>query len=262
MSGSTGWIDVHTHLNMLESSPEWALEEAQKNDVSRMITIGTGPEDWPIVQELAKNFFPRVGCTLGLHPHEASIWNISVADDLEKNLANPHVLAVGEIGLDYHYNSSPREIQLKAFREQLDLAVQFKLPVEIHTREAEDDTIALLKEYEGRISGLLHCFTSSWKLAEVALDKGFNLSFSGVITFKNSEDLRAVCLKTPLNQMHVETDAPFLAPVPYRGKKNCPAWVATTAEFISKLKSIEKEELKQITFENAAKMFPKWKLKH
>lgn len=249
------WIDVHTHLNMLDVSPDEALKAAQSQGVERVITIGTNPEDWPTVLELAKKYAPKVFCTLGLHPHDAEKWNEEHKKFLLAHLNDTGVLAVGEIGLDYYYKNASVEAQHKAFREQLEIAAVSGLPVEIHTRDADTDTMDFLKEFRGRVRGLLHCFTSSWELAEVALQCDFDISFSGVITFKNAESIREVCRRVPLERLHVETDAPFLAPVPQRGKKNRPDYVVHTAEFVAQLKGVSLQELSQHTLSNAKKLF-------
>lgn len=254
------WIDVHTHLNMLDTSAELALQEAKSNGVENVITIGTGPADWPTVYELARTYYPQVACTFGLHPHDANLWNAETEAKLKSWLKSPSAVAVGEIGLDYYYNNSPKEVQLKAFRDQMRIAEELKFPVEIHTRDAEDDTLMVLEEFKGRVTGLLHCFTSSWKLAEAALAIGYHISFSGVVTFKNAADLREVCRKVPLDRLHVETDAPFLAPMPHRGKKNRPAFVTNTAELVASIKGIDKLKLAEVTRANAKTLFPNWQL--
>ncbi len=252
-----GWTDVHTHLNFLEISPQEAIEEGLKKGVNRFITIGTEPDDLPIVLDLAEKFAPQVFCTLGIHPHEGKVYSDEVENFLLQNLSKPRVVAVGEIGLDYYYDNSPKAEQIEAFRRQMDLAENFDLPVEIHTRDAEDDTIEILKDYKGKVNGIIHCFTGTQKLATAALDCGYNISFSGIVTFKNAEDLRQVCLNTPIDRMHVETDAPFLAPVPVRGKKNQPDNVLWVAKFVSELKSVALADFCRQMKANADKMFPK-----
>lgn len=252
-----GWTDVHTHLNFLEISPEEALKIGIEKGVNRYITIGTEPDDLPIVLDLAKKHAPHVFCTLGIHPHEGKVYSDEVDQFLRANLNNPRVVAVGEIGLDYYYDNSPREEQLDAFRRQMMLAEEFKMPVEIHTRDAEDDTIEILNEFKGKVTGIIHCFTGTQRLADAALDCGYNISFSGIVTFKNAEELRQVCLNTPLDRMHVETDAPFLAPVPVRGQKNQPDYVLWVAKFVSELKGVDLPTFCRQMRENADKMFPK-----
>lgn len=256
------WIDVHMHIDKLETSPEEALSLAQSVGVDRVITIGTEPADHPVVIDWALKKFPSVSCTLGVHPHEATLWSQAVGDSIRSYL-KPNtptaqvVVAVGEIGLDYYYNQSPKESQLQAFDEQMSLAAELNLPVEIHTREADSDTAEVLRTYQGKVRGLLHCFTSSMELAKVALDCGFDISISGVVTFKNAEELRAVVQWLPIDRLHVETDAPFLAPVPMRGKKNVPEYVIHTAKAVAALKGVSLFELSRATRNNAKRLFPK-----
>lgn len=254
------WIDVHTHLNMLEIPPEQALQEAAREGVNAMITIGTCPDDLPVVLKLAQTYGPKVACTLGIHPHEAALFTPEIERWIRENAVRPEVVAIGETGLDYYYNNAPREVQLEAFRAQMRIAEDLGLPVEIHTRDAEPDTMTVLQEFKGRVRGLLHCFTGTWPMAEVGLDCGFNISISGVVTFKNADDLRAVVTRVPLDRLHVETDAPFLAPIPHRGKKNQPAFVVHTAQKVADLKGVTLEELSRATFDNARKLFPKFQL--
>ena len=256
------WIDVHMHIDKLESDPDEALSRALKAGVDRVITIGTEPADHPVVVKWATEKFPQVSCTLGIHPHEATLWSKAVGDSIRGYLADGTesarvVVAVGEIGLDYYYNQSPTEVQILAFEQQMDLAHELNLPVEIHTRDADSDTAEILKKYRGKVRGLLHCFTSSLELAKVAIDCGFDISISGVVTFKNAEDLRSVVKWLPLDRLHIETDAPFLAPVPMRGKKNVPEYVVHTAEAVAKLKGITTEQLSLTTRNNAQNLFPK-----
>ena len=217
-----GWTDIHTHLNMLSIPPEEAVDKAVQKGFKRLITIGTELENLPLVLDFAERFSPQVFCTLGIHPHQGSEFNREAEAFLQSRLSHPRVVAVGEIGLDYYYNHSPKQEQKKAFRAQMDLAEEFGLPVEIHSRDAEADTIEILREYEDRVKGVIHCFTGSQNLADQALACGYNISFSGIVTFKNAVELREVCACVPLNRLHVETDAPFLAPVPMRGKRISP----------------------------------------
>lgn len=258
---SAEWIDVHTHLNMLESTVEDSLKLARDNGVTRMFTIGTQPDDHQLVLDIAKKHYPIVYCTLGIHPHDAKSYNEAALEFIRQHANDREVVAIGEIGLDYFYENSDRNIQKIAFEKQLALAEETGLPVEVHTRDAEPDTVAILKNFEGRVKGLLHCFTGTQWLADEALKLGFNISISGVVTFKNAENLRNIVRSLPLDRIHVETDAPFLSPVPQRGKKNTPAYVIHTGQFVAQLKGISPEELAQQTKLNALKLFPKlqWK---
>lgn len=254
------WIDIHTHLDRLEGGPEVALKLAQDHNVKRLITIGTEPDDLPIVLELAQKYYPAVYCTLGVHPHEGVKYTEAVGQYLRDHAHRPEVVAIGEIGLDYYYNQSPKEEQIYAFREQLKIAQEMQLPVEIHTRDAEQDTIQILSEFKGQVKGVIHCFTGTEWLAKEALALGYNISISGVVTFKNADSLRAIVKDiVPLDRLHIETDAPFLAPVPMRGRSNTSAYVVHTAQKVAELKNISLEDLAQITRENAKLMFKKIK---
>lgn len=252
------WIDVHTHLNFLkDTTPETAITEGKALGVERFITIGTEPADFPVVLDIARKHFPTVGCTLGVHPHEGRVYDDAVEQFLETYVDEPEVVAVGEIGLDYYYDQSPREEQREAFRRQMEIAFGHKMPVEIHTRDAEEDTIEILKEYKARVGGIIHCFTGTMNLARASLDLGFDISISGVVTFKNADELREVVKFVPLDRLHVETDAPFLAPVPMRGKSNVPAYVVHTARAVASLKGVTEEALAVATLANARRTFPK-----
>lgn len=254
------FIDVHTHLNMLEMTPDEALASAASNDVDRVITIGTCPDDLDLVLSLAKKFAPKVACTLGIHPHEAALYTPQIGAFIRKHAVEPYVVALGEMGLDYYYNNSPKDVQIEAFRAQMRLAEELNLPVEIHTRDAEPDTMAVLKEFNGRVKGLLHCFTGTMEMAQFGLDHGFDISISGVVTFKNAAALRDVVKNVPVERLHCETDAPFLAPIPHRGKKNQPAWMTHTAQLVAELKQIELPVLQRHLRQNAARLFPKLQL--
>lgn len=254
------WIDVHCHLDRLEGGPEKALEQARLAGVTRIITIGTEPSDLPIVMSLSEQFAPHVYCTIGVHPHDGVKYTSEVGHFLRTNASHARVLAIGEIGLDYYYDQSPRTEQIAAFREQLQIAADVGLPVEIHTRDAEEDTIRILKEFEGRVTGLIHCFTGTAWLAQEALGLGFNISISGVVTFKNAEALRNIVRDIiPLDRLHVETDAPFLAPVPMRGKSNTSAYMIHTAQVVADLKGVSLQTLCEQTKKNAEKLFFKLK---
>lgn len=250
------WIDTHTHLNMLEQGAEAVIANAEEQNVRQFINIGTNAEDHPRVLAMAQKYYPKVFCALGVHPHDAKDFALA-KDFLHQNLSLKEVVAVGEIGLDYYYNNSSQTEQLAAFEEQLQLAAEFGLPIEIHTRDAEEDTISLLKKYENKVTGLLHCFTGTQWLADQALALGYNISISGVVTFNKAEELREVVKTIPLDRLHIETDAPFLAPVPLRGKKNEPAFMVHTAQKVADLKEVSLEELAKQVQINTQKLFPK-----
>lgn len=252
------WIDMHCHLDRLEGGAEHALKLAQENGVKKIITIGTEPEDLQIVLDLAKKFSPDVFCTIGIHPHEGVKYTDEIGQFLLKHGPDPEVVAIGEIGLDYYYDQSPRAEQIDAFEKQLEIAAHLNLPVEIHTRDAEEDTVRILKNMKGRVQGLIHCFTGSEWLAKECLDLGFNISISGVVTFKSAQSLRDIVQNViPLDRLHVETDAPFLAPIPLRGRSNTSAYLIHTAKVVAGLKNMTEFELSQMTKTNAKKLFTK-----
>lgn len=253
------WIDIHTHLDMLEEGVDEALRLSKAAGVDRVITIGTEPADHPIVLQIAQANPGQVYCTLGVHPHHGSVYTEETGRWIEARVGDPAVVGIGEIGLDYYYMQSNVEEQKESFRQQMDLAARTGLPVEIHTRDAEPDTVEILKAYKGKVRGVIHCFTGTEWLARQALDCGFNISFSGVVTFKNAQSLRDICAWVPNDRFHVETDAPFLAPVPQRGKKNTPAFVVHTGECVSQIRKVSLEQLAQTTSENTRQLFPKLK---
>lgn len=250
-------IDIHAHLDMLEDQPEITLQKAKAAGVDKILTIGTEPADFAFVLKTAEQFYPDIYCTIGVHPHHGAVLDEATVAFLESNLPKKQVVALGEIGLDYYYQTATPEVQKQAFRRQLEIAEQLQMPVQIHTRDADQDTIQILQDFRGKVRGVIHCFTGSENLARHCLDLGWNISFSGVITFKNAEPLRQICKFVPVDRLHVETDAPFLAPVPKRGQKNTPAFVVHTAELVAKLKDISLEKLAEQTSANARQIFPK-----
>lgn len=254
------WLDLHAHLDKLEEGPHAAVEKALASGVHRIFTIGTDEKDLPVVLKLSQDFAPYVYCTLGIHPHDGGTFNAAIKEFMLQNLDHPRCVAVGEIGLDYYYEHSPKEVQQEVFNEQMDIAQQKSLPVQIHTRDAEADTKEILKKYQGRVKGVIHCFTGTQDLAFAALDCGYNISISGVVTFKNAEALRSTVKAIPLDRLHIETDSPFLTPVPHRGKPNSPFYLPHTAQVVADLKSVSLEELEAQCWQNALELFPKMKL--
>lgn len=251
------FVDMHSHLDRLEHTAEVAVDLAQKENIQKVITIGTEPADWPVVFSIAEKLHPFVFCTIGVHPHDGATWTIEAEKWMREYAVKKEVVALGEMGLDYYYNKTQPEIQRDSFRRQLQVAADMGLPVEIHTRDAEPDTIEILSEFKGKVAGLIHCFTGTKWLAEKSLDLGFNISISGVVTFKNADDLRKTVQFVPLDRLHVETDAPFLSPVPMRGKKNTPAFMIHTAQVVADLKTVSLEKLAEITTQNAYRLMPK-----
>ena len=252
------WLDVHTHLHMLEGDVDSQLQAAHAAGVAGVITIGTTPEDNSTVVAHAEKYFPKVACAVGIHPHDSSHITAAAEADLRAWAKKPCVVAIGEIGLDYYYENSEPHLQKQAFRSQLEIAKEAGLPVEIHTRDAEADSYELLKEFSPAVRGVIHCFTGTLPFAKQMLDLGYNISFSGIVTFKNADSLREVLNYVPLDRLHIETDAPFLAPVPQRGKKNIPAFLPHTAQFVSTLKNVPLEKLSEQLWQNAMQMFPRW----
>jgi len=254
------WIDSHAHIDKLSSNVLDILQSAKEKGIFRILTIGTEFEDWNPVIQLSEKYSPEVYGALGMHPHTAKDFDEKCEEFLKSHLNLKRIVAVGEIGLDYYYEYSDRMIQKEVFEKQLSLAYDLKMPVEIHTREAEEDTFVFLKKFNGKVKGLLHCFTGSYDLARQALDCGFNISFSGVLTFKNSEELRETCQKIPLDRLHIETDSPFLSPVPYRGKENQPAYVSVLAECVAELHKVSLQTLSDQLKKNTWELFPKIKM--
>lgn len=197
----------------------------------------------------------KIWTTVGVHPHEAAKLDEAGWAKLQADAGDPRVIAIGEIGLDYHYDHSPREVQREAFERQLGLAAERRLPVSIHCREAWDDCLAILGRHP-RVQGVFHCFTGSRAQAEGALALGWYLSFSGLLTFPKLGDLREIAAWAPADRILVETDAPYLAPVPYRGRRNEPAWVAGVGAKLAEVRKCQAEEIEQLTTANFFRLFP------
>jgi TatD DNase family protein len=253
-------VDSHCHLDykgLVEDLPG-VLERAEGAGVGLMLTIGTRVKQADAILKIAEAH-PNVWCTIGTHPHHAAEEPDVTAQQLIDLARHPKVVGIGEAGLDYHYDFSPREVQARSFRVHIAAARETGLPLVIHSRQAEDDTASILEdEYrQGAFHPLLHCFTSKRELAERGLALGAYVSFSGILTYKNGEDIRAVAKDVPLDRMLVETDAPYLAPVPYRGKPNEPAYVVKTLEKLAEVKGIAAPEMARITSENFFRLFSK-----
>jgi TatD DNase family protein len=255
-------VDSHCHLDFPEFAPELdaVVERAMAAGVGLCVSIGTTLEGFPRVRAVAERF-DSVWCSVGIHPHEAEKEPLQDAQALITLAQGPKVVGIGETGLDYFYEHSPRAAQRKNFRLHIAAARELGLPLIVHTRDAEDDTIEILRDEmeRGTFTGLIHCFTGTKKLADAALDLGFYISVSGIATFKKSEELRAVIREGPLEHLRVETDAPFRAPVPHRGKRNEPAFVARTADVLAQLKGVSGEDLAAQTTQNFFSLFRKVK---
>ena len=249
-------IDSHCHLTYepLAVQIEGVLERARGAGVEGMITIGTSLNDARLAVELCKQR-PQVRCAIGIHPHHAAEARDGDVEELRELAKNPEVLALGEMGLDYHYDFSPRERQREIFLRQLELAREARRAIVIHCREAIEDCLKILKDF-GQVPAVFHCFTGSREEARKILDRGYLLGFTGVVTFKKSEEVREVVREMPLDRMLLETDAPYLAPEPMRRRKvNEPALVVHTAAAIAKIKGTRVEEVGEVTAENAKKFF-------
>jgi TatD DNase family protein len=252
--------DSHAHIDYdsYDTDRDEMLGRAQSTGVQRILNIALGPESEKFEKafslfELSKD----ISIAVGVHPHDAGKMDEDAYNKFKAYAARSGVSALGEIGLDYYYENSPREAQVKWFGRFLDLALELKLPVTIHSRDAFDDTYEAVSKRDifRKVGGVLHCFTGTAEEAKKFLDLGAYISFSGIITFKKAEELRQTAKSVPIEKMLIETDAPFLTPDPYRGKRNEPAYVLRVAETIAALKGLSVEEVAKITSENAARLF-------
>jgi TatD DNase family protein len=250
-------IDSHAHLDdpRFDSDRDAVLQRAWDAGLRKILTIGngSGPEQMGCGIPIAEAH-DWIYTTVGVHPHDASKvedHHLALMEDLSKH---SKVLAIGETGLDYYYDNSPRDVQREVFRRQLALAKKLDLPVIIHTRDADSDTEEILTQV-GATRGVLHCFTSGEKLAEFALSIGFFISFSGIVTFPNAKVLAEIARRAPADRILMETDCPYLAPVPHRGKRNEPSFVADTARFVAELRGIATDDLAAQTAANFEELF-------
>lgn len=255
-------IDSHCHLDYLERDGrdlDEVVDAAERAGVGAMVTICTKVTEFERVRAIARRF-DNISCTVGIHPHEAGREPEVTAAELVALADDPKVVGIGETGLDYYYEHSPRDAQQKSFRAHIAAARETGLPLVVHTRDADEDTVAILRdEYEtgGPFPGVIHCFTSSQWLAEEAVKLGLYISVSGIVTFKRADDLRAAVAAQPLDRLLVETDSPFLAPVPNRGKPNEPAFVVHTADALATLKEVDAATLAETTTRNFRTLFAK-----
>jgi len=250
-------IDTHAHLDdaRFDGDRDAMIARAREAGVENFVTIGCDLTTSRAAVELADRY-PFVYATVGVHPHEAKQIGDSWYDDLRRLAQHQKVVAYGEIGLDYHYNHSPPKLQRERFREQIVLARDLRLPIVVHTREAQDDTITVLKEENAAdVGGVFHCFSGDARLAKDALDLGFLLSFSGVITFQNATMLRDIVKTVPMDRILVETDSPYLTPAPHRGKRNEPAHVRLVAEKIAAIQGMTTDQVAELTSQNARRVF-------
>ena len=252
-------VDSHCHLNFPDFKDDLpdVIARAEAAGVKKMVSICTKLEEFNEIAAIAEKY-PNIYCSVGVHPHDADEKNAAEvkAEDLVKLTSHPKCVGIGETGLDYFYEHSPREEQKISFLEHIKAGRATGLPVIIHTRDAEEDTIKILKE-EPQFRGLLHCFTSSWQVAKAGMDVGLYVSISGIVTFKKAQELQETVKKIPLEFLLVETDSPFLAPVPNRGKRCEPAFTRDTANFIAQLRGMHIEELEEATTANFHRLFNK-----
>ena len=246
------FIDTHCHLtDKYSDDVDNVIQRAVNTGVEIMICPTADPADIPSALHLAETY-NNIFCTIGIHPEYAPTdANTHLTESI---LKHPRVIAVGEIGLDYHYGTENRMAQIELFKQQLEIAKKHALPVAVHTREAEQDTAEILT---GDVCGVMHCFTSSWNLAKKMLDRGFFFSASGILTFKNAVEVRETFAKIPMDRIVIETDSPYCAPVPYRGKVCEPAMVIETARVLSEIKGIQFTDLENLLMQNAKKLYPK-----
>ena len=253
-------IDSHCHLDRLDLSAhggslDAALAAARVRGVGHFLCIGISADNAAAVKALSERY-ADVDCTVGVHPLDLQPGVAPALDWLLAELNHPHVVAIGETGLDYHYEPEAAELQRQAFRLHLQAAQLTGKPVIVHTREARADTLALLREAALPQAGVLHCFTEDWPMAKAALDLGFYISLSGIVTFRNADALREVARQVPADRLLIETDAPYLAPIPHRGKPNLPEYVRDVAEFLAPLRGVDVDTLAEQTTQNFQSLFP------
>jgi TatD DNase family protein len=254
------WIDAHTHLDAEELYPSLAdvLKRSENAGISKILAVNSEANEQSFLRTLSciKKAEPiSIFASLGVHPHEAKLYNDQLEKLLMQSLATTGVIALGEIGLDFYYNHSPREVQEAVLSRQLQLALDLKLPVAIHCRDGYDVLVTILKRLAPEWHGMIHCFTGNSEEAQELLTLGFYISFSGIVTFPKADILRKAATVVPLDRILIETDAPYLAPVPHRGKRNEPSFVIHTGLFLAGLKQIPPETLSRALQENFSRLF-------
>ena len=252
-------IDTHCHLDYLKPEElSVVLEGLEGSDVKSVITIGVSPDNQKIISEIA-NMDPRIYFTQGLHPHHAAEFNEDFLKSIRTRIENPKCVAVGEIGLDYYYLKSTKEEQRIAFEAQLQFAIDYNMPICIHTRNAEDDTIAVLNQFKKNLVGkiLIHSFTGTEKLSRFIIENNYFLSVNGIITFKNAKNISDIIKNFPIENILLETDSPYLAPVPHRGKTNTSLYLQHVADGLAKIKEMDRKVLVDLLKKNTYSFFPK-----
>ncbi|ESR22484.1 TatD family hydrolase [Lutibaculum baratangense] len=252
-------VDSHCHLDFPDFAAELddVVQRARDAGVTRLVTISTRLKRFDEIRAIAERY-DDVYCSAGTHPHNASEEVELLPEAYVAAAAHPKCVAIGEAGLDFFYDNAPRADQEAGFRTQIEAARRTGLPLVIHSRDAEDDTARILREEmaAGRFDAILHCFSSKRELAEAGVELGLYVSFSGILTFKRSEELRAIAADIPADRLLVETDAPYLAPMPHRGKRNEPAFVVETARVLAETRGVAPEEIHRVTSENFFRLFP------
>ena len=253
-------VDSHCHLDFpdFDEDRDAVLDRARAAGVETIVTISTRVARFPQLRALVERY-PQLYCSVGTHPHNAAEEPDVTTEDLVRLAADPKVVAIGEAGLDYHYDNAPRDAQWTSFLRHIAAARETQLPLVIHAREADQDIGDILEAESGKgaFPAILHCFSSGPELARRGVGLGLYVSFSGILTFKRSEELRAIAAEIPLERLLVETDAPYLAPVPHRGRRNEPAYVAETAKVLAEVKGMSAEALARATTDNFYKLFSK-----
>ncbi|MFQ5688649.1 MAG: TatD family hydrolase [Gemmatimonadota bacterium] len=249
-------FDSHVHLTdaRFDADRGAVLDRARAVGVERMLAVATDPSDARDAVALARRE-PGIWASAGLHPHEARRFSAGTVDELERLAGAAQVVAIGETGLDYHYDHSPRARQIESFRAQMELAAKVGLPVIVHSRAADEDTASAIEEQAGRVKGVLHCFTGGERLLETALAADWYVSFSGIVTFKGQDEIAARVRRTPDQRLLIETDAPYLAPAPKRGRRNEPALLVHTCARVAELRGAVPAEIAALTGENALALY-------
>ncbi len=248
-------IDTHSHINMIENFElDEVIQNALNNEIEKIIVPSAYPKDIAEVMELIDKYDNVYGM-LGVHPSEVKDWTDEIEEKIRKYSAHKKIVAIGEIGLDYYWDKSFVELQKEIFIKQIKLANELNLPISIHDRDAHKDTFDILQEYNKNSTVVMHCFSGSVEFARECIKAGFYLALGGVVTFKNAVKTKDVAKEIPLDRLLLETDAPYLTPVPFRGQENQPAYLKYVAEEIAKLRGITAQEVDEITTANARKVF-------
>ncbi|MBQ6515930.1 TatD family hydrolase [bacterium] len=247
-------IDTHCHLDMLEGDLDTFLQNASQNNVQKIIIPAIEPKDFEKIIDISKKY-ENVYTMLGVFPSEAAKWDDKTDKYIRELVSANKIVAIGEIGLDYYWDKSFTDLQKEVFIKQIELANELNLPIVVHNREAHKDTFDILSEYNKKSEVLFHCFSGSPEFALECVKKGWYIALGGVVTFKNAQKMKDVAKVVPDDKLVLETDAPYLTPVPFRGKQNEPAYIKYTAEEIAKIREVDLEHIEKITSENAERIF-------